>query len=63
MNFDKAVVQTPDGPERTLTPTEFLAVPLGDRIQWMTASRVKFYRGGQQISPLEAVRRPATSVA
>ena len=59
MNFDKAVVQTPDGQEQTLTPAEFLAIPLGDRIQWMTASRVKFYRDGQQISPLEAVRRTA----
>jgi hypothetical protein len=57
MNFDKAVVQTPDGQERTFDPAEFLAIPLGDRIQWMTASKVKFYRNGQQISPLEAVRR------
>ena len=57
MNFDKAVVQSEDGAEQTLDPNEFLAIPLGERIQWMTKSKIKFYRNGQLISPLEAVRR------
>jgi hypothetical protein len=57
MNFDKALVRMSDGAERWLNPDEFLAIPLGERIQLMTASRIKFYREGQLISPLEAVRR------
>lgn len=57
MNFDFAIVKMSDGVERKLNVTEFLAVPLGDRIQMMTGSRIKFYKDGAQISPLDAVRR------
>jgi hypothetical protein len=57
MNFEYAVVKMPDGAERRFTVAEFMAVPLGDRIQLMTGSKIKFYRDGAQISPLDAVRR------
>lgn len=57
MNFDVAVVKMPDGTERRLTSAEFVAIPLGERIQLMTGSKIKFYRDGTQISPLEAIRR------
>lgn len=60
MNFEIAVVKMPDGTERRLTSTEFVAIPLGERIQLMTGSKIKFYRGGEQISPLDAVRRTTT---
>jgi hypothetical protein len=58
MNFDKAIILTPDGREKLVSPSEFLAIPLGERIELLTASKIKFYRGGQIISPLDAVRRP-----
>ena len=58
MNFDKAAIVAPDGREKLLTPAEFLAIPLGERIELMTGSKIRFYRGGEVISPLEAVRRP-----
>ena len=58
MQFDKAIIRMPDGAEKILSPAEFLAIPLGERIDLMTASRIKFYRGGEVISPLEAMRRP-----
>ena len=58
MNFDKAVIKLPDGSEKLLNPTEFLAIPLGERIDLLTASKIKFFRAGQPISPLEAVKRP-----
>ena len=57
MNFDKAIILTPDGREKLVSPTEFLAIPLGERIELLTASKIKFYRGGQIISPLDALRR------
>lgn len=57
MNFDKAAIQQPDGRELLVSPAEFLAIPLGERIELMTASKIKFYRGGEVISPLDAVRR------
>ena len=58
MNFDKAIIQMPDGREQLVSPSEFLMIPLNERIELMTASRVKFYRDGQIMSPLDAVRRP-----
>jgi hypothetical protein len=58
MNFDKAAILTTDGREKLVNPAEFFAIPLPERIEIMTASKVKFYRGGQLISPLEAMRRP-----
>jgi hypothetical protein len=57
MNFDVAVVKMPDGTERRLTSAEFVAIPLGERIQLLTGSKIKFYRDGAQISPVEAIRR------
>jgi hypothetical protein len=57
MNFEIAVVKMPDGSERKLTVTEFVALPLGERIQLMTGSKIKFYKGGQLMSPVEAIRR------
>lgn len=58
MNFDKAIIRTPDGREKVLTPVEFKNIPLGERIQLMTGSKITFYRAGEIISPLDAVRRP-----
>ncbi len=58
MNFDRAVIQSPDGKERVVSPDEFLMIPLGERIELMTGRKVKFYRAGQVISPLDAVRGP-----
>jgi hypothetical protein len=57
MNCDKVIVRSPDGTEKTLTPAEFQAIPLGDRIELMTTGRVKFFKNGQPISALDAVRR------
>jgi hypothetical protein len=59
MNFEVAVVKMPDGTERKLNSAEFIAIPLGERIQLLTASKIKFYRGGEQISPLDAIKRTA----
>ena len=48
MNFEFAVVKMPDGSEQKLTSAEFVAMPLGERIQLMTGSKIKFFRGGVQ---------------
>ena len=57
MNFDTAVVTSADGQVRRLTPAEFFAIPLGDRIEMMVASRLKFEKDKQVISPLEAMKK------
>jgi hypothetical protein len=57
MNFDKAVISFPNGDVRRLDPPEFFAIPLGERIQLMVASRIRFEKDNQAISPLDALKK------
>ena len=55
--FDKATITFADGRVRVVTPQEFLAIPLGERIELLTSKAIKFVKDEKPISPLEAVRR------
>lgn len=57
MNFDVATISFPDGRVAKLPPAEFYAIPLGERIELLTSKRIKFEKGNQPISPLEALRK------
>ena len=57
MNFDRATITYPDGRVAVVTPPEFLAIPLGERIELMTSRRIKFEKNQQPISPLDAMRK------
>ncbi len=57
MNFDLATVTYPDGRVAKLTPPEFYAIPLGERIQLLTASRIRFEKNNQPMSPLLALKK------
>jgi hypothetical protein len=57
MNFDKAIVSFPNGDVRRLDPPEFFAIPLGERIELMVASRIRFEKNNQVISPLDAMKK------
>jgi hypothetical protein len=57
MNFDRVMISYPDGRVAALSPAEFYAIPLGERIELLTASRMKFERDGRAISPLEALKK------
>jgi hypothetical protein len=57
MNFDVATISYPDGRVAKLPPTEFYALPLGERIELLTASRIKFERNNERISPLDALKK------
>jgi hypothetical protein len=57
MNFDRAMINYPDGRAAAVSPAEFYAIPLGERIELLTASRIKFEKDGRIISPLEALRK------
>ena len=61
MNFDWATISYPDGRIAKVTPTEFYAIPLGERIQLLTGSRIKFEKNNQLISPLDALRKQAVA--
>jgi hypothetical protein len=57
MNFDLATIQFPDGRVARVTPAEFYAIPLGERIELLTGSRIKFEKDKQPISPLLALKK------
>ena len=57
MNFDRATISYPDGRVAQLTPAEFYAIPLNVRIELLTAGRMKFHKGNQPISPLDALKK------
>jgi hypothetical protein len=57
MNFERATVHYPDGRVVRLTPQEFYAIPLGERIELLTAGRLRFEKDNHPISPIEALRR------
>jgi|GEM_PF-921157 len=56
MNFDWVTITYPDGRVARVAPVEFLAIPLGERIELLTGGRMKFERNNQPISPIEAMR-------
>jgi len=57
MNFDRATIRYEDGRVAELTPSEFYAIPLGERIELLTRSRIKFERDNQPIKPMEALKK------
>lgn len=57
MNFDVATIHYPDGRVAQLSPAEFYALPLGERIELLTGGRMKFVKDKQPISPLEALKK------
>ncbi|HEX6641395.1 MAG TPA: hypothetical protein VF215_09800 [Thermoanaerobaculia bacterium] len=57
MNFDRATISYPDGRIAQLTPAEFYALPLGERIEMLTQGRMKFEKDRQPVSPLEALKK------
>jgi len=57
MNFDIATITYPDGRVAKLPPADFYAIPLGERIELLTSSRIKFTKDNQPVSPLEALKK------
>lgn len=57
MNFDWATITYPDGRVAKVPPSDFYAIPLGERIELLTSSRIKFERNNQLISPLDALKK------
>jgi hypothetical protein len=54
--FDEVRVQNSDARWTTMTPAEFLKMPLADRIQLIVARKLRFLSGGVEISPVQALK-------
>lgn len=57
MNFDRATISYTDGRVASVTPSEFYAIPLGERIELLTGSRIKFLKNDLPMSPLDALKK------
>jgi hypothetical protein len=57
MSFDRATVRYPDGRVSVLTPPEFYAIPLGERIELLTGGRLKFEDNSKPVTALEALKK------
>jgi hypothetical protein len=57
MNFDWATINYPDGRVAKVTPPDFYLIPLGERIELLTSSRIKFEKDNKPMSPLDALRK------
>lgn len=52
--FDQVIVSDSSGP-RHLSPPEFFALPLAQRIQYVVEQKATFFAGGRQIDSKEAL--------
>jgi hypothetical protein len=57
MSFDWATINYPDGRVAKVAPPDFYAIPLGERIELLTSSRIKFEKDNKLMSPLDALRK------
>jgi len=53
--FDKVVVADPPGTSRNLSPSEFFALPLAQRIQFVVQQKAVFFAGDQKVDSKEAL--------
>lgn len=54
--FDRVVIRDETGSRRTLTATQFLALPLDVRIQHILAREIQFFQGEDRIDRAAALK-------
>lgn len=53
--FDEIIVADKTGARRNLSPGEFFALPLAERIQYVIEQKASFFASGRQLDPKEAL--------
>jgi hypothetical protein len=53
--FDRVVIADPSGSTRNLSPSEFFALPLAQRIQFVVQQKAAFFAGDQKVDSKEAL--------
>jgi hypothetical protein len=53
--FDRVVVNDPPAATRQLSPSEFFALPLAQRIQYVVQQKAAFFAGDQKVDSKEAL--------
>jgi hypothetical protein len=57
MAFETVRIQRDNGTEEQLTKDQFYAIPLLERMGFLSSSRLKFFDGGKPISAAEALKK------
>jgi hypothetical protein len=55
--YDTIAYTDPQGERKTLTRTEFEKLPLVDRVRLLSGGQLRFFRGGEEVSPASAMAR------
>lgn len=55
--FDMVVIKRPDGGEEKLTAEAFAKVPLTERVHLVSRGYAKFFKNGNPVSAVEALRK------
>jgi hypothetical protein len=53
--FDRVVVVDPPGSSRDMSPSEFFALPLAQRIQFVVQKKAAFFAGEKKVDSKEAL--------
>lgn len=53
--FDRVVVADPPGATRDFSPSEFFALPLAQRIQYVVQQKAAFFSGDRKVDSKEAL--------
>jgi hypothetical protein len=53
--FDRVVILEPSGSSRDMSPSEFFALPLAKRIQFVVQQKAAFFAGQQKVDSKEAL--------
>ncbi len=56
MRYDTVEFDHPDGSHKTLQPSEFEALPLLERVQWLSQGRFRFLKGGVKVPAYQALK-------
>ncbi len=54
--FDKVVLEVPGEAAKELTPEQFRAFPIAQRVDLLVKGQFKFFKSGAPVSPMEALR-------
>ena len=55
--FDSVTIKKPDGTEERLPSSNFAALPITERVRLVSNGLAKFFKNGQQISAIDALRK------
>ena len=54
--FDRVILESPEEGNKELTPEQFRAIPIAQRVDRLVKGQFKFFKNGQPVSPMDALK-------